>query len=63
MPSKDKRQIAIYVPNDYPFKGAEVKRELDDFFQWIFDTTSIFEKYKKASPSKGEKVMAILGGW
>ena len=63
MPYKDKKQIALYVPVEYPFKGSQIKRELDEFFQWIWDNTKTFQKFEKANPAKAKVIMEILGKW
>lgn len=54
------KQFAIYLDPDCPFSGSEIKTELNDFFQWLWDTTRSFEKYEKANPTKAKRVKEIL---
>jgi len=57
--SKSKRTISMNVPVSYPFGGAEVKRELDAFFQYIWDEhREAFLNY----PKQG-KIKEVLGKW
>jgi hypothetical protein len=55
-----KKQFAIYLDPDCPFSGSEIKTELNDFFQWLWDTTKSFEKYEKAVPTKAKRVKEML---
>ncbi|MHA1892083.1 MAG: hypothetical protein ACTSYS_13905 [Promethearchaeota archaeon] len=62
---KDKKTISFLVPLDYPFKGAEVKREIDEFFQYVVDNAKTDNKLKaiiRRYP-KIRKISKILGGW
>jgi len=57
--SKKKKTVGLYVPIDYIFKGKEVKKELDDFIQWLWDKHRILiERYPKI-----EKLKMITGTW
>ena len=33
--STEKKTIGIYVDKNYQFKGKEVKKEVDDFFNYL----------------------------
>lgn len=56
MASPGMKQIAIYVPQGYEFGGSEVKRELDELFQYVWDSNpKLLEKYPKF-----EKIQKIL---
>jgi len=63
MSRNKQKRLAIYVPASFSYKPSEVKQEIDDFFQWIWDTTNVTEKYEKANPSKAKRVKEILGSW
>jgi len=57
--SRKKKTVGLYVPTEYPFKGKEVKKELDDFIQWLWDKHKILiKKYPKI-----DKIKKITGGW
>ncbi len=52
----DMKQVSIYVPRGYKHGGSEIKRELDELFQYIWDSNpKLLEKYPKF-----EKVKSIL---
>jgi len=47
-PAKGMKQIGIYVPRSYKFGGSVVKRELDELFQYVYDSNpKLLEKYPK----------------
>jgi len=54
------KSIAIIVPKEFPFGGAEVKRTLDSFFQFLVDAGM---QHNMEQYEDWEKVKAILGGW
>lgn len=51
--------ISFNVPENYKFKGTELKRELDRFFQHVWDNApEVFKSYENK-----EKIMEMLGSW
>lgn len=56
---KNKRTISLLVPADYPFGGAEVKRELEAFFQHVVDSAP----EAVATYPKLDKIVEVLEKW
>jgi hypothetical protein len=57
---KGKKTISMLVPDAYEFKGGEVKRELDAFFQWLWDNggKDIIKQYPRF-----DKIKEMLTKW
>jgi len=59
MNSKGKKQIGITVDENYPFGGAEVRKEIDALFQYIYDNNpDLIEAYPKFN-----KIKEMLSQW
>jgi hypothetical protein len=59
MNPKNQKTIGFNVPLEYPFKGAEVKAEIDAFFQYVVDNyPEAFKTYPKL-----DKIREVLGKW
>ena len=52
----NRKTIGFTVPRDYEFRGGEVKRELNEFFQFIVDQfPQVYLEYPKK-----DKIIKIL---
>jgi hypothetical protein len=60
MNPKDKKTIGFNVPMDYPFKGADVKKEVDQFFEWLWQNGG--RDMIKQYPGY-EKIREVLTKW
>jgi hypothetical protein len=56
---KGKKTISILVPSEYNFSGKDVKKELNSFFQYIWDNNEdIVNNYTKV-----DIIKEMLGKW
>jgi hypothetical protein len=56
---KGKKTISILVPETYPFKGKDLKKEINNLFQHVWDNNpEALESYPEF-----EKVKEMLGKW
>ena len=60
MNPENKKTIGFNVPVGYPFKGAEVKSELDKFFEYLWSNGG--KDMIKAYPGY-EKIREVLTKW
>jgi hypothetical protein len=57
---KNKKTISLLVPDSYQFGGAEVKKEIDDLFTWLWTNggKDIIKSYPKYA-----QIREVLTKW